>query len=77
MDLREATLRPRIHHQWLPDKLEFESGLDEEIVESLKKKGHNTEEVFPFGCAESIMMRYDGKHGFADPRRIDGKALGK
>ena len=77
MDLREATLRPRIHHQWLPDKLEFEVGLNEEIVESLKKKGHNTEEVFPFGCAETIMMRYDGKHGFADPRRIDGKALGK
>ncbi|MDD7985779.1 gamma-glutamyltransferase [Lentisphaera marina] len=77
MDLREATLRPRIHHQWLPDQLEFETGLDEEVVESLQKKGHTTKEVFPFGCAETIMMRYDGKHGFADPRRIDGKALGK
>ncbi|WDE95923.1 gamma-glutamyltransferase [Lentisphaera profundi] len=76
MDLREATLRPRIHHQWLPDQLEYEAGLDENIVESLKAKGHNTKEVSPFGCTETIMIRYDGKHGFADPRRIDGKALG-
>ena len=76
MEIRDAALRPRIHHQWLPDRLEYEAGISPEIVEALKNKGHNVEEVQPFGCTETIMIRYDGKHGFADPRRMDGKAVG-
>ncbi len=38
---RAAVARPRLHHQWLPDRLEFEPGaLSEEARGELARRGH-------------------------------------
>lgn len=36
----EAVKAPRIHHQLIPNEVQFETGYDEEILESLTQKGH-------------------------------------
>jgi gamma-glutamyltranspeptidase/glutathione hydrolase len=40
-DARAAVARPRLHHQWLPDRLEFEAGaLDMAARTELERRGH-------------------------------------
>lgn len=36
----EAVEAPRIHHQLIPNEVQFETGYNEEILESLTQKGH-------------------------------------
>ena len=38
--LKQALFHPRIHHQWLPDVLEMETGFSESVKESLTRRGH-------------------------------------
>lgn len=40
MNIAEATAAPRIHHQWLPDKVYFESGINRDTLYVLKTMGH-------------------------------------
>ena len=38
---RAAVAQPRLHHQWLPDRLEHEAGaLDEAALGELSRRGH-------------------------------------
>lgn len=39
-DLKRAVFAPRIHHQWLPDRLELEEGYPEEARRQLESMGH-------------------------------------
>ncbi|NQZ59625.1 MAG: gamma-glutamyltransferase, partial [Lentisphaeraceae bacterium] len=76
MNLAEAVIAPRIHHQWLPDSLKWERGLSYDTIQLLNYLGHGTLKSSAFGCAESILIEGGNKYGFADPRRLDGKAVG-
>jgi gamma-glutamyltranspeptidase/glutathione hydrolase len=40
MDASEAVAAPRIHHQWLPDVLEVEPGTVADVVDDLRRRGH-------------------------------------
>ena len=40
MNVAEATLAPRIHHQWLPDELRIEEGLSPDTIRLLEQSGH-------------------------------------
>lgn len=40
LDLSSAIERPRIHHQLLPPQAQIETGYDEDLIESLKSRGH-------------------------------------
>ncbi|RMD82633.1 MAG: gamma-glutamyltransferase [Candidatus Dadabacteria bacterium] len=40
MDVEEAVRAPRIHHQWLPDRLAVEASLDPNVTASLARRGH-------------------------------------
>lgn len=41
LTLADAIARPRVHHQWLPDVLQFENGaLDDAARADLEKRGH-------------------------------------
>jgi gamma-glutamyltranspeptidase/glutathione hydrolase len=42
--LSDAVEGRRIHHQWRPNCVTYEKGLDEKIVEGLRERGHNVEE---------------------------------
>lgn len=41
-DLRKAVFAPRIHHQWIPDRLDLEGGFSDEQVARLKSLGYET-----------------------------------
>jgi gamma-glutamyltranspeptidase/glutathione hydrolase len=77
MDARRAVAAPRIHHQWLPDRLLVESwGLDTLTLEELRRRGHQIEERSNWGNANAIVVLPDGTiEGAADPRG-EGAAYG-
>jgi len=76
MDIAKATTAPRIHNQWLPDKLYVEKGISPEKREKLNGMGHNVEETRSLGSAHSITKIGNYYFGFSDPRRAGSVAAG-
>lgn len=70
MDAGAAVSAPRIHHQWLPDRLKVEPwGLDTLTLKELRRRGHQIESQSPWGNANAIVVTPDGiLSGSADPR---------
>ena len=78
MDLESAVQSPRIHHQWLPDKLFFEAGaLQLRVIAQLKQMGHQVEESTRHGDIQAIarVKERSGWLGVSD-RRHFGMPLG-
>ncbi len=78
MNISEAIDAPRIHHQWYPDKIEYEKfSILNDVKDNLIKKGHVLGEETSLGRAEGIMFDFNNKifYGATDPRGF-GKALG-
>jgi gamma-glutamyltranspeptidase/glutathione hydrolase len=75
MTPREALAAPRLHHQHLPDSLQFErGGLDADVVAALAAMGHTVAErpeSQPLqGDVQAIFVQPDGTLvGASDPRR--------
>lgn len=82
MSLPEAMRAERIHHQWFPDRLQFEThagNIGPATVEDLKQRGHIMAPRIPtshHGDAHSISVEPESGefHGVAD-WRLAGKAL--
>jgi gamma-glutamyltranspeptidase/glutathione hydrolase len=76
LSLPETIERPRLHHQWLPDKLVMEKNFDGAIRTELSRMGHSIEEIGNVAIVQGI-----GRHtggiliGVSDPR-VPGKAAG-
>ena len=71
MDIQQAIDKPRIHHQWLPDKIDFESfGLSLDVINSLEKKGHIIGDERVLGRVEGIIADQNNRlfYGATDPR---------
>ncbi len=75
MNLQTAVNAVRIHHQWLPDELRVEKGLNLDTMQLLKARGHRIVIKNPMGAASSILVDKNIFYGAADPRR-GGLALG-
>ncbi len=78
MTIQEAVDAPRIHHQWMPDRLVLErNGFPVDVIDAVKARGHIVEIQGPIGDCQAIMIDpQDGARlGAADPR-MDGKAAG-
>lgn len=56
MNIAEATLAPRIHHQWLPDELRVEEGISADTKAILRAKGHDVVTKRTMGAVQSIMV---------------------
>ena len=69
MNIAEAVAAPRIHHQWLPDQVDAESGLSPDTIRLLEARGHKIVVGRTFGSANSIMVTPEGLAGAADPRQ--------
>ena len=72
MDVAAATSAPRLHHQHLPDVLQYErDGLRPEVISELQALGHTVQARSGYqGDTQSIMLRPDGTAtGVSDPRR--------
>jgi gamma-glutamyltranspeptidase / glutathione hydrolase len=76
MNVAEATLAPRIHHQWLPDELRIEEGISPDTIRLLEQKGHVVSVQDAMGSTQSIMVTDDGLFGSSDPRRAGSLTLG-
>ncbi len=78
MDVQQAVSTPRVHHQWVPDKLRVEAAIPDDVVEALRARGHNVEvSDWDWSVAEAIAIDPEtGWHtGGSDPRS-QGLALG-
>jgi gamma-glutamyltranspeptidase / glutathione hydrolase len=61
---QEAVDAPRIHHQWLPDEVYYETrGLSPDTLKILDGMGYKMKEQTPWGAAELIMIGLPGAAG--------------
>lgn len=57
MNIQEAVSAPRIHHQWVPDRVDYEPfGIAPDVLERLKNMGHQFEQRNYFGDALVIVL---------------------
>lgn len=72
MSLPQAVNAPRVHHQHLPDRIQYErGGLPPAVVDSLRAMGHEVDERGgTSGDVKAILVLPEGSlAGYADPRR--------
>ncbi|APR83569.1 Gamma-glutamyltranspeptidase [Minicystis rosea] len=78
MTIDEAVEQPRVHHQYLPDRIRFErtNPPRKEVLAELSQLGHTTHADVVMGCANEILIDESGvAWGAVDPRE-GGKAEG-
>jgi gamma-glutamyltranspeptidase/glutathione hydrolase len=79
MNVGEAVAAPRLHHQWLPDRIRIESGgVSGATAERLRRLGHTVSVGGSQGLAHSIMIdpATGERLGAADARNVDAAAVG-
>ncbi len=84
MGVRQGLNAPRIHHQHLPDEVQYEPGsLTPEVMAALEAMGHTMDErirtgdVYPYiGDVQAIMRLPDGSLAGASDHRRGGAAVG-
>jgi gamma-glutamyltranspeptidase/glutathione hydrolase len=80
MNIQEAIDAPRIHHQWLPDRIQYERyGLSPDTRALLAARGHVLHEVSEQGVAQGIVFNAAENllEGGSDRRSPDGAAIGR
>ena len=77
MGVAEASSVPRIHHQWLPDQVYFESGISKDTLQILSTMGHRVgKKPRILGSTQSIQRgQYNSTLGVSDPRRQGAGAV--
>jgi gamma-glutamyltranspeptidase / glutathione hydrolase len=79
MNAQEAIDAPRFHHQWLPDRIDYEKyGLSPDTVKELQRRGHTLREGRGSqGVAQVIVYnaKEDMLEGGTDRRASDGAAV--
>ena len=73
-----AVNAPRFHHQWLPDRIWLDRGMfPVDVIEALKRRGHDVAERDPRGEVETILVDPEGQWLFgASDARARGAAVG-
>jgi len=77
MTAEAAVSSPRIHHQWQPDIVRYETGaIDEIALEGLRRMGHKglAGAGFGMGDANTILVKDGAFEGVSDPRNVGGVA---
>ncbi|MCB1042496.1 MAG: gamma-glutamyltransferase [Acidobacteria bacterium] len=72
MNVSHAVAAPRFHHQWLPDRVIYETrALNADAVNALTGKGHVGVMLSPWkiGAANSVAFREGRLEAASDPRR--------
>jgi gamma-glutamyltranspeptidase/glutathione hydrolase len=76
MEISDATVVPRIHHQWKPDVLMLEKGFDTGHASAIEALGQPIYISGPGTSLESLEIKNNLFYGFGDTRRPDSKAKG-
>jgi gamma-glutamyltranspeptidase/glutathione hydrolase len=68
--LQSAVNRPRVHHQWMPDRIVVEPDtLSPETARELERRGHELTRRDHLGEVHAVRRRIDGSvEAAADPR---------
>ena len=75
---QEAVDAPRIHHQWLPDEIFYETrGLSADTLKALRAMGYTLSEQTPWGAAALIVIGVPGAASGAASSGNDGAVSGK
>lgn len=74
----EAIREPRIHDQLMPNVATFEVGFDDNLVDSMREKGHNTTWVStPMSAVQGIRVDGDGFEAVGDTRQKGSGGLSR
>lgn len=76
MNIADATAAPRIHHQWFPDYIRMESGINKDSIQLLEAKGHVLKTQSSMGSVQSIISNEKGLYGASDPRTPSSLSAG-
>jgi len=76
MNIAAAVAAPRLHEQWLPDRVYAEPGFPDDVIAALTVGGDAVVPQGPFGSANSIMITAEGFVGAAEPRAHGALAVG-
>jgi gamma-glutamyltranspeptidase/glutathione hydrolase len=76
MNIAVASNSPRMHHQWLPDVIQLESGFSPDTIAELQRRGHRIRGGRTIGNVNSVSLEDGYFLGAADPRRPGGGATG-
>jgi gamma-glutamyltranspeptidase/glutathione hydrolase len=76
MDVGHALRAPRIHHQWMPDVLEVETGIEAPVRASLARRGHHVE-TLAHGAAVSAVEVVQDREGRVVRAASDARKGGK
>ncbi len=71
MNIQTAVNAPRIHQQWLPDKVFVEQGISPDTLDLLTVRGHHISQSRAMGAVAAIYIDPDTglRQGAADPRQ--------
>jgi len=73
MNIQAAINSPRFHHQWLPDRIDFEErAILNDVKENLRKKNHVLGFNRSLGRVEAISIENGIFYGATDPRGFGG-----
>ncbi len=72
----QAVSAPRIHHQWLPNRLDFEPPESDPLAQAMRERGHDTGTRERIGAVQAIFRdpATGNLDGAADPRKGGGVA---
>lgn len=77
MNVAAAAAAPRLHHQWLPDRVRAERGFSPDTLKLLQERGHSVEiGKRTVGRTQSIMLSNGRLYGATDTRRPGGWVAG-
>lgn len=74
MSIADATDHPRIHNQWLPDRILYEPGLSEDTRQLLQSMGHTLEPFDWYARPQTVVRRNGWIYGYSDTRVPSGGA---
>jgi len=78
MNIQDAIDAPRVHHQWMPDRLSIEHAISPDTVALLKARGYDVDYAPGVVLAQTAAIVSDGGwlQGGSDGRSAAGKAAG-
>lgn len=74
-DATAAVAMPRVHHQWLPDKLVVEPEIPRDVQRALEARGHVIDVRQQYACVQAVRITDGRVEGGCDPRKGGAPAV--
>jgi gamma-glutamyltranspeptidase/glutathione hydrolase len=70
MDVRAAVEAPRVHHQWVPERLAVEPGVAKDVLDALRRRGHTVKPWRRYTSVQAITRTKAQLQGACDPSKL-------